>query len=159
MERLKQIRSHISSATSSTNGTKRSHRIPYPGLSYHIGPTDKPLYHGTLGDLLCEQVSLNGDSEALVSSWQGIRWTYRELDKISDELARKFWALGVRKGDRIAIMAGNCGEYVQVFSWLLSKECIDEVDLLCCWQNRSYSSSHQPRLQRRRTSIRIENSW
>jgi mevalonyl-CoA ligase len=107
-DRIKQILSHITPIkdTSSTS--------PYPGLSYHIGSTSKPLKHATLGELLREQLSLNGDSEALVSAWQGIRWTYRELDERTDELAKSFWALGVRKGDRMAIMAGNCGEYVLV---------------------------------------------
>jgi hypothetical protein len=64
--------------------------------------------------LLREQVESNGDGEALVSAWQEIRWTYRQLDELSDEVARGFWGLGVRKGDRMAIMAGNCAEYVLV---------------------------------------------
>jgi fatty-acyl-CoA synthase len=109
LERIRQIISHIS-----LREGDRTHTEPYPGLSCHVGRTDKPLKHITLGQLLREQVELNGDSEALVSAWQGIRWTYRELDRRSDELARGFWALGVRKGDRIAIMAGNCGEHVLV---------------------------------------------
>ena len=108
LDRVRQILSHISPFTDASSTS------PYPGLSYHIGPTNKPLKHVTLGELLREQVSLNGDCEALVSAWQGIRWTYRELDEKSDELATSFWGLGVRKGDRMAIMAGNCGEYVLV---------------------------------------------
>jgi mevalonyl-CoA ligase len=108
LDRVRQILSHISQSTDPSSTS------PYPGLSYHIGPTNKPLKHVTLGQLLREQVSLNGHYEALVSAWQGIRWTYRDLDEKSDELARSFWGLGVRKGDRMAIMAGNCGEYVLV---------------------------------------------
>jgi len=91
-----------------------SETSPYQDLSYHVGPTSPPLKHVTFGGLLHEQVSSNGDGECLISAWQGIRWTYRELDKRSEELAKSFFALGVRKGDRIAIMAGNCGEYVLV---------------------------------------------
>ena len=108
LERVKQILGHIFPFTETSDVS------PYPGLSYHVGPTNKPLKHVTLGELLREQVSLNGESEALVSAWQGSRWTYRELDEQSDELARSFWGLGMRKGDRMAIMAGNCGEYVLV---------------------------------------------
>lgn len=106
LERVKQIFSHLSSSHEAS---------PYPGLSYHVGPHSPPLKHVTLGQLLQEQVSLNGNSEALVSAWQNIRWTYRELDEKSDALARSFWGLGVRRGDRMAIMAGNCGEYVLTF--------------------------------------------
>jgi len=109
LDRVKQIFSHISPYQ------QQHETSPYPGLSYHIGPHSSPLKHVTLGQLLEEQVSLNGDSEALVSAWQGIRWTYRELHEKSDALARSFWSLGVRKGDRMAIMAGNCGEYVLTF--------------------------------------------
>ena len=110
LDRVKQILSHISPFSGSGSSTIS----PYPGLSYHIGPTNKPLKHVTLSELLREQAALNGDNEALVSAWQGIRWTYSELDKRSDDLARSFWALGVRPGERMAIMAGNCGEYVLV---------------------------------------------
>jgi non-ribosomal peptide synthetase component F len=108
LERVKQILNHLSPFS---NGSDVS---PYPGLSYHVGRTDKPLKHITIGQLLREQVEINGDNDALVSAWQGIRWTYRELHRRSDELAASFYALGIRKGDRLAIMAGNCGEYVLV---------------------------------------------
>jgi non-ribosomal peptide synthetase component F len=111
LDRVRQVLSHIAPSIDPSDNAAVS---PYPGLSYHIGPTSQPLKHVTLGELLREQVALNGDSEALVSAWQGIRWTYRELDEKSDEIARSFWGLGIRKGDRMAIMAGNCGEYVLV---------------------------------------------
>src|SRR5271155_2022532 len=78
LDRVKQIFSHISPYQ------QQHETSPYPGLSYHIGPHSPPLKHITLGQMLGEQVSLNGDSEALVSAWQGIRWTYRELNEKSD---------------------------------------------------------------------------
>lgn len=105
---VKQIHSH------NPYFPETSEVLPYQGLSYHVGPTSPPLKHATFGGLLREQVSLNGDGECLISAWQGIRWTYRELDKRSEELAKSLFALGVRKGDRMAIMAGNCGEYILV---------------------------------------------
>lgn len=119
LDRLRLLLCHIT-GTSPPNS-------PYPGLSYHVGPTSKPLKHITLHQLLAEQVILNGDCEALVSAWQGIRWTYRELDRLSDELARKFYGLGIRKGDRMGIMAGNCGEYVLVYTilWFVRSVCAD----------------------------------
>jgi len=73
-------------------------------------------------ELLQEQVRLNGDKEALISAWQRIRWTYRDLDAKSDEVARCFHALGIRKGDRMAIMAGNCGEYVLVEKFVVEAD-------------------------------------
>lgn len=111
LDRVRQILSQISPFTGNPDS---STTLPYPGLSYHVGPTSQALKHITLGELLREQAAVNGDCEALVSAWQGIRWTYHELDRRSDDLAKRFWGLGVRKGDRMAIMAGNCGEYVLV---------------------------------------------
>lgn len=131
LDRVRQILTHISPFTDTSSIS------PYPGLSYHIGATNKPLKHVTLGELLREQVSLNGDCEALVSAWQGIRWTYRELNEKSDELARSFWGLGMRKGDRMAIMAGNCGEYVLVcMGWrvsLMTRHSLQLLRLVRSW--------------------------
>ena len=107
LDRLRLLVSHLTSPLTPNS--------PLPGLSFHVGPTSKPLKHVTLQQLLSEQVALNGDCEALVSAWQGIRWTYRELDGLSDQLAKKFYGLGIRRGDRMGIMAGNCAEYVLTF--------------------------------------------
>lgn len=107
LDRVKQILSHLTPPNSPSTS-------PYPGLSYHVGPHSPPLKHVTLAQLLQEQVLLNGDGEAVVSAWQNIRWTYRDLHEKSNTLAKCFYALGIRKGDRMAIMAGNCAEYVAV---------------------------------------------
>ena len=152
LDRVKQILSHLSLAPSAPN---TSTTCPYLGLSYHIGPTNVPLKHVTLSELLHEQAALNGENEALVSAWQGIRWTYRELDERSDELARSFWALGVRTGDRMAIMAGNCGEYVLVFP----RETELIKDVLCCRKDRSNLSCHQSCLYGGRARIGLTHSW
>ena len=122
--------------------TESSGGFPYPGLSYHVGPTVQPLKHVTLAELLREQVILNGESEALVSSWQSVRCTYRELDHQSDELAKSFWGLGVRKGDRMAIMAGNCAEYILVWSGLMIY--IEFLGFLRRSKDRSHIGRNKP---------------
>ena len=111
LDRVKQILSHLTPPNSPSTS-------PYPGLSYHVGPHSPPLKHVTLAQLLQEQVLLNGDGEAVVSAWQNIRWTYRDLHEKSNTLAKCFYALGIRKRDRMAIMAGNCAEYVAV-AWTM----------------------------------------
>lgn len=89
-----------------------------------VAPTTLSLVHGaaepalvdfTLGDLLDEQCALRGDKECLVVPWTGARWSYSELQHRSRSLAKAMLALGVRGGDRVGILAGNCEEYVSVF--------------------------------------------
>ncbi|KAL1652048.1 putative NRPS-like protein biosynthetic cluster [Diplodia intermedia] len=84
-------------------------------LSLVHGPIDPPLLNFTIGELLDFQAEKYGDREALVVSWTGTRRTYAELKERSTRLARGLLAMGIKPGDRVAIMAGNCEEYVAVF--------------------------------------------
>lgn len=84
-------------------------------LSLVEGPTKPELSDITLGELLTFQRLQYGDHECLVFPWTGTRWTYAELSEESNQLARGLLALGVNKGDRIGIMAGNCEQYISLF--------------------------------------------
>src|SRR5687768_10184545 len=48
------------------------------------------------------------------------RFTYAELDRQSDALARYFESRGVERGDRVAIFGGNSAETVLAF-WAVLK--------------------------------------
>lgn len=82
-------------------------------LSLIQGPTDLPLWHKTIGALLHEQTDRFGDKTALVVPWQGIRYSFRDLQARSEATARALLASGVRNGDMVAIMAGNRVEYIE----------------------------------------------
>lgn len=84
-------------------------------ISLVHGPIDPPLLNFTIGELLDFQAAKYADREALVIPWTGTRWTYGDLKEQSLVLARGMLSMGIRPGDRIAIMAGNCEEYVAVF--------------------------------------------
>ena len=84
-------------------------------LSLVEGPTQPELLDITLGELLTFQRLQYGDHECLVFPWTDTRWTYAELSEESSQLARGLLALGVHKGDRIGIMAGNCEQYISLF--------------------------------------------
>src|SRR5690349_8446827 len=71
------------------------------GLSYTAGPTDVPLLEDTIGD-----------NEALVEVTSGRRWTYAELNRDVDALARGLIAAGIAVGDRVGIWSPNCAEWV-----------------------------------------------
>jgi len=68
------------------------------------------------GDLLGERARLTPEKLALVYVGTGERFTYAELDARAVRMAR-VWrqVLGVRKGERIALLADNRPEYLDAF--------------------------------------------
>jgi fatty-acyl-CoA synthase len=65
-----------------------------------------------IGFWLSKRAFLGGDKEALVDGER--RLTYRELNQRVNRLAGSLQALGLAHGDRCAILAYNCLEYVEV---------------------------------------------
>jgi long-chain acyl-CoA synthetase len=84
-------------------------------LSIVYGPTQPELLDVTLGELLTLQSLQYGDYECLVFPWTGARWTYADLNDEADRVARGMLAMGIKKGDRVGIMAGNCEQYISIF--------------------------------------------
>ncbi len=78
--------------------------------------TGPELLDTTLGTLLDRQAHTFPDRPAVVVD-ESIRnrstsWTYAELKSEADQIARGIMALGFQAGDRVAIMAQNCAEWV-----------------------------------------------
>lgn len=86
-----------------------------PKQSIVHGPTTPELWELTLTELLDLQCVEYPDRECLVVPWTNARWTYRQLQVESERLARGLIASGIRHGDRIGVMAGNCEQYVSLF--------------------------------------------
>ncbi|KAF2156316.1 long-chain fatty-acid-CoA ligase [Myriangium duriaei CBS 260.36] len=84
-------------------------------LSLFHGPSQPPLTNLTLGAFLDHQCELYGDRECAVIPWTNTRWTYDDIRTRSLTLARYLYSVGIRPGDRVAILAGNCAEYIAVF--------------------------------------------
>ncbi|KAG6006011.1 hypothetical protein E4U21_007437 [Claviceps maximensis] len=84
-------------------------------LSLLHGPVEPPLVDLTLGELLELQTYEHGERECLVIPWTGARWTYNHLNQQASLLAKALLEMGVRAGDRVGIMAGNCEQYAAVF--------------------------------------------
>ena len=76
-----------------------------------------PYPDTTLVDLIHETAEGRPDHPAL--RFMGATVTYKALDRLSDHLASAFVELGVRKGDRIALLMPNCPQAVigQVAAW------------------------------------------
>ncbi len=81
-------------------------------ISHSRGTSATPLLEETIGANLERIASRFGDREALVSVHQRRRYTYAELNAAADALARGLLAAGIEAGDRVAIWAPNCAEWV-----------------------------------------------
>src|SRR6266571_5704411 len=64
----------------------------------------------TLGGLVDELAAARPDAEAVVS--RGERLSFAAVRDRADVLARAYLAVGVRKGDRVAILLPNCPEWL-----------------------------------------------
>ena len=84
------------------------------GLSQVCGSTTDGLWHLTIPDFLARTVADHGFRPAVAFDETGEEWTYRELSEHVDVLAAGLLALGVTKGDRVAIWAPNCPQWVAV---------------------------------------------
>jgi fatty-acyl-CoA synthase len=69
-----------------------------------------------LGDWLGRREQLSPDRVALVDTLRGDRAiTYREWNRAANRTAHFLRALGVGKGDRVAVLAMNCVEYLDIW--------------------------------------------
>jgi fatty-acyl-CoA synthase len=66
----------------------------------------------TVGQLLEEKAQEIPDQEALVYADRNLRWTYKEFNEKCNLVAKGLMALGVERGDHLAIWAANTPEWV-----------------------------------------------
>jgi len=50
-----------------------------------------------------------------VKDWRGKAWTYSELNIRANKLANGLLNMGLRKGDRVAVMLYNSAELVEIY--------------------------------------------
>jgi fatty-acyl-CoA synthase len=81
--------------------------------SRHVrGELSPSLLEDTIGALLHRAARQWPATAALISLEQRIRWNYEELIRRVDECAAALLSLGLKRGDRVAIWAPNCAEWV-----------------------------------------------
>lgn len=86
-----------------------------PNLALVQGAKDPALWFGTLGNFIDKQAAQYEDRLAVIFPWQSIRLSYHQLADRSKVLAKSMLEMGLRKGDCVGIMAGNCYQYIEVF--------------------------------------------
>ncbi|NMM19787.1 MAG: AMP-binding protein [Rhodoferax sp.] len=100
--------------------------------SLSCGATDVPLIEQTLGDFFDAMVARQPEHEALVSAHQQVRYTYRELQADSNQLASALLGLGLKPGDRVGIWSHNNAQ------WLLMQLATAKVGLILVNINPAY---------------------
>ncbi len=81
-------------------------------MSYAHTGSGKKLLWRTIGELLRETAARYPEDDALVAVWRDERYSYRRFYEVCCQAAKGFMKLGIAKGDRIAIWATNCPEWV-----------------------------------------------
>jgi len=82
-------------------------------LERHYGSREFRCFserHGDLDTLFAATVAAHGESEALVGDGQ--RFSYRALDRLVDHAAAQLSRRGIVRGERIALLLGNCPEFL-----------------------------------------------
>src|SRR5215813_4165520 len=75
----------------------------------------KPISSCFLGDVLARQAMQYPEKDALIYPELGLRWTFRELEELAQNCARGLAALGIQKGERVALWSTNLPEWVVLF--------------------------------------------
>lgn len=76
------------------------------------------LRRASVGDMLVRTAARDPDRKAF--SFQGNSFTYRQFNEAVNRCAYSLQKLGVKKGDRAAIMSHNCHQFV-IYWWALLK--------------------------------------
>jgi len=100
--------------------------------SYAAGETTPALLEETIGANFERTVAVHSDHEALVEFATGRRWTYAELNRDVNDVARGFLAAGIEKGDRVGIWAPNCAE------WTITQYATAKIGAILVNVNPSY---------------------
>lgn len=84
-------------------------------LSIVKGSTEQPVWDITLSQLLKQQAELGPHRQCVVFLAHKYRATYQQLYQTTLTVAKGLISAGVRSGDNIGILAGNCPQYIELF--------------------------------------------
>ena len=73
------------------------------------------LMQTNIGSLLTKRTLMNPTNEALYDVTQEQRFTYAELNDLTNQVANGLLAKGVKPGDRVALLLMNSTEFVTTF--------------------------------------------
>ncbi len=103
--------------------------------SYSSSTSQAPLLGDTIGENLARTVEAFGDRTAVIDVAAGRSYTYDEFGEATDALALALLADGVRVGDRVAIWAPNCAE------WMITQYATAKIGAILVTINPAYRTS------------------
>ena len=106
-----------------------------PGLSIGVGPTATPLLDETISRNLSRMAAGQPDADALIACESGLRLSYGGFGRAIDEVAKGLMALGVEKGDRVAIWSPNHPE------WTITQYATAKIGSILVNVNPAYRTS------------------
>jgi fatty-acyl-CoA synthase len=104
-------------------------------LSYASGTSKLPLLGDTIGASFEQTVASVPDSDALICTHQGLRYTYAELNKAVDRLATGMLDAGLEPGDRVGVWSPNRAE------WTLTQFATAKLGVILVNINPAYRTS------------------
>ena len=72
------------------------------------------VHYETIGKMLQAQAKFWADRTAVIYPRRGLKFSYRELDQMADRVAASVMALGLERGEHVAVWAPNVPEYFAV---------------------------------------------
>ncbi|SHG61179.1 AMP-binding protein [Virgibacillus chiguensis] len=93
------------------------------------------LLHETVGELLEKQVKYFPNHEAIIYPELNLRKTYEEFNKEVNDAAKGFMALGISKGDHVAIWSDNKPE------WLTTQFSTAKIGAVLVTVNTNYQAN------------------
>ncbi len=69
------------------------------------------LHDNTIPGLLRRNVQRLPDNDCVIAPEYNVRWSWKEFDRLTNIVARGMYAMGVRKGEHVAIWATNVPEW------------------------------------------------
>ena len=75
---------------------------------------DIPVPNSTFGEYISEICNTN--SKSIAYSYQGKDFTYAEIDNLSNIFANALLDLGIKKGDRVALLLPNIPQFQLLFT-------------------------------------------
>ena len=99
------------------------------------GSPDYPLHTElTIGEYFRQQVEIDPDHDFIVYPDRNLRWTYRDFDERTNNLAKGLLAIGMKPGDHLGIWARNIPD------WLTLMFATAKVGIVLVTMNPSYKS-------------------
>ncbi len=104
-------------------------------LSYAFEGSNEKFLAKTIGDMLDDNAKKFANNECLISVHQNIRMTYTEFNKEVNKIAKGLMALGIQKGDKVAIWSTNNAE------WVLTQFATAKIGAILVTINPAYRTS------------------